>query len=137
MREIVLKMQEENSIDCDISYRGGTYGAAADKVVATLFSTLIAYRQYEIVQMLPNKVGVHCNYLGGGLRGTINRSDYDKKMPAKYAKRLDAFTRECKKRYLEIENCTGLNEEEYPDGDTNWEAMGTNRSRAAGVKSAY
>ena len=137
VREIVQNLENENRIQYKIGYRGGTYGANAGDVVSALFSTLIAYRQYEIVQMLPNKIGVHCNYLGGGLRGSIIRSDYGKELPAKYAKRIDSFTRECKRRYEEIENDNNLNNEEYPDGDTNWDAIGTNRSRVAGIKSAY
>ena len=60
-----------------------------------------------------------------------------KDLPAKYAKRIDAFTRECKNRYLEIENGQGLNDEEDAEGNTNWEALGTQRSRLAGVKSVY
>lgn len=137
VRQIVLNLESENRIEYDISHRGGTYGAASGDVVAALFPTLSDRTALMIDNWLPNKVGVHCNYLGGGLRGSINRSDFSKDMPAKYAKRIDSFTRECKNRYLAIENGEGLNDEEYPDGDTNWDAIGTNRSRAAGVKSAY
>jgi len=135
--DIVSALGEENRIQYDIGGRGGTYGAPADYVVEALFPTLEQEKINEIVNMLPNKVGVHCNYLGGGLRGALVRSDYDKALPAKYAKRIDAFTRECKARYLAIENDGGLNDETYPDGDTNWEALGTNASRRAGVESGY
>jgi len=135
--DIVSELLEENRIQYDISHRGGTYGADAGYVVKALFPTLEQEKIDEIVNMLPRKVGVHCNYLGGGLRGALVRSDYDKAMPAKYAKRIDSFTRECKARYLAIENGEGLNDETYPDGDTNWEAMGTNKVRRAGVVSGY
>jgi len=137
VREIVQNLENENRIQYEISHRGGTYGANAGVIVSALFPTLSDDKIDEIVNLLPNKVGVHCNYLDGGLHGSINRSDYAKELPAKYAKRIDAFTRECKNRYLAIENGEGLNDEEYPDGDTNWDAIGSNRSRAAGVKSAY
>jgi len=137
VREIVQNLENENRIQYEISHRGGTYGANAGDVVSALFPTLSDDKIDKIINLLPNKVGVHCNYLGGGLRGSINRSDYAKELPAKYAKRIDTFTRECKNRYLAIENGEGLNNEEYPDGDTNWDAIGTNRSRVAGVKSAY
>lgn len=135
--DIVSALEEENRIKYDISHRGGTYGAEAGYAVEALFPTLNQEKVDEIVNMLPRMVGVHCNYLGGGLRGALVRSDYAKEMPAKYAKRIDAFTRECKRRYLEIENESGLNDEEYADGDTNWDAIGTNASRKAGVVSGY
>lgn len=137
VREIVQNLENENRIQYEISYRGGTYGTQSWVVVSALFPTLSDDKSAEISNLLPNRVGVWVNYLGGGLRGSINRSDYGKELPAKYAKRIDAFTRECKNRYLTIENDEGLNDEEYPDGDTNWDAIGTNRSRVAGVKSAY
>ena len=137
VKQIVLELEQENRIEYEISHRGGTYGAAAGDVITALFPTLSDDKAQEIENFLPSKVGVHCNYLGGGLRGTINRSDYAKELPAKYAKRIDSFTRECKARYLAIENGAGLNDAEDADGETNWEAIGTNKSRAAGVKSSY
>ena len=137
VREIVLEMEEENRIEYEISHRGGTYGAAAGSVITALFPTLSYKKQEELEHLISSKFGVYCNYLGGGIRGAICRSDFDKKIPAKYAKRLDSFTRECKNRYLAIENESQLNDEEDEDGNTNWDAAGTNRSRVAGVKSAY
>ena len=137
VQEIVQNLENENRIQYEISHRGGTYGAKAGDVVSALFPTLSDDKAAEIANLIPNKTGVYVNYLGGGLRGSICRSDYAKSLPAKYAKRIDAFTRECKNRYLAIENGEGLNDEEYPDGDTNWDAIGTNRSRVAGIKSSY
>lgn len=137
VREIVQNLENENRIQYKISHCGGTYGASASIVVDALFPTLSYDKAIDIANLLPNMVGVHCNYLGGGIRGTINRSDYAKSLPAKYAKRIDSFTRECKNRYSAIENGEGLNDKEYPDGDTNWDAIGTSRLRAAGIKSAY
>lgn len=141
VREIVQKLEAENRIEYEISHRGGKYGAAVDDVIGALFPTICdSYSNVyqKIKNLLPNKIGAWVNYLGGGLRGSICRSDYSKELPAKYAKRIDAFTRECKRRYLEIENGEGLNDTEDADGETNWDALGTNRSRAAGVKqSAY
>ena len=137
VREIVLQLEEENRIEYEISHRGGTYGAYASIVIDALFPTLMPLKCTEIASLLPRKVGVNCNYLGGGIRGTINRSDYSKELPAKYAKRIDSFTRECKRRYEEIENGAGLNDEEYPDGDKNWDALATKGLRDAGIESAY
>src|SRR3989338_1387574 len=129
MRDIVLNMEAENNIKYDIGHRGGTYGAATSDVIAILFPTLSDDKIDELANLLPNMVGVHCNYLGGGLRGSLVRSDYSERMPAKYAKRINAFTRECKARYLAIEDSAGLNEEEDADGNTNWDAYGSNRIR--------
>lgn len=140
VKQIVLELEKENRIDYNISHRGGTYGAASKDVVAVLFPTLLnsySNNYQKVITLLPSKIGVHCNYLGGGLRSTINRSDYAKELPAKYARRIDSFTRECKARYLAIESGAGLNNEEYEDGETNWDAIGTNKSRVAGVKSGY
>lgn len=137
MRDIVRAMEAEGKMIGDISHRGGTYGAYATVAVGTLFPTLSEEQERRVLDCLPNKIGAFCNYLGGGLRGAIVRSDYAAALPAKYARRIDAFTRECVRRYNEIENGEGLNEETYPDGDTNWEAQGTKKVRAAGVKSAY
>lgn len=135
--EIVRELERENSIDYEISHRGGKYGARAGVVVAALFPTISGEDAAWIENLLPNNIGAYCNYLGGGLRGAIVRSDYSKELPAKYARRIDSFTRECRARYLEIENDANLNNEEYPDGETNWDAIGSNRSRLAGIKSAY
>jgi hypothetical protein len=142
VRDIVLKLEQENRIDYDISYyyyRGGKYGAKAGDVVAALFPTLSTEKAEELENLLPNKVGVYCNYLGGGLRGALCRSDYSKEMPTKYARRIDdAFTRgECKRRYEEIENELGLNDEEDSDGNINWDALGTRKMREASIESAY
>ena len=50
---------------------------------------------------------------------------------------LNAIAEKCGQFYSDIENSENLNEEEDQDGETNWEAIGTNRSREAGIVSAY
>lgn len=121
----------------DISHRGGTVGAASHVVVDHLFADKSADVQAALMDMLPNNVGAYCNYLGGGLRGAITASNYSTRMPAYAAKRIDAFTAECKAEYKRIEDKAGLNDEEDEDGETNWEAWGTNKARAAEIASAY
>ena len=132
----LLEEEESGRIDYDISYRGGHYGLKAEAVVDFLFAGKSEEIKSQFIEWLPNKVGASCNYLGGGLRGAITGSDYDRELPGYAAKLIDKFCAECKNRYNEIENSTGLNEEEYEDGETNWDAIGSNASRLAGIVSA-
>lgn len=126
----LIALENDGKVDYDISHRGGHYGLSRGDV-----SDLLGLGGYA--DMLPGKVGAFCNYLGGGLRGSVSVSDYDKAMPKKYAKRIDAYLAACHLRYLELESGAGLNDETFPDGDTNWDAIGTNASRKAGIISAY
>ena len=114
---------------CDISYRGGGIGFYGSDV-ATAF---------EVSENdLPNKVGAGCNYLGGGLRGSIFASDFNKtNITGKKATLLTALAQACVKVYENTENGYGLNNEVDADGETNWEALGTKGSRRAGIQSAY
>ena len=127
----VLDLEKAGAVDIEISYRGGHYGLRRAEAIDTL-GIPEQYAGY-----LPPKVGVYCNYLGGGLRGSIVAGGYDDAVPARYARSLDAFGVACKKRYLAIESEIGLNAEEDEDGEKNWEAIGSNTVRAAGVISAY
>jgi len=137
IKKFLLECEENGSVDYDISYRGGHYGLKAEAVVSFLFAGKSEEIKSQFIEWLPNKVGASCNYLGGGLRGAITGSDYDRELPGYAAKLIDKFCAECKNRYNEIENSTGLNEEEDEDGETNWDAIGSNASRLAGVVSAY
>lgn len=65
--EDLMKLGISEYPECDISYRGGYLGFL-DKDIARVFGIDKRY--------LPSKVGVHCNYLGGGLRGSIITSDF-------------------------------------------------------------
>lgn len=111
----------------EVSHRGGGLGFRGTDIEALL--------NLEIE--LPAKFGVYCNYLGGGLRGAICKSPYHDPKNEDQAETLEAILKACKRCYLNIENEIGLNEEEYEDGETNWDAMGTNKMRAQGVASAY
>jgi hypothetical protein len=62
-------------------------------------------------------------------------SGYSKSVPERKAKWLDALTDACKRAYIHAEG--GMNDEEDENGETNWEAIGTNQCRTAGVVSAY
>lgn len=86
---------------------------------------------------LTGKVGAYVNYLGGGLRGSVCTSDYAKVEGKRKERLVEELLLACKRAYLDAENETGLNEEEYEDGDANWDAIGTARVREAGVNRAY
>lgn len=111
----------------DIGYRGGGLGFSRDTLA----------RAFNIeAWMLPRKVGAFCNYLGGGLRGAIGASTWHPDMPTKAAKLLEALTEACVRAYQAAEDESGMNDD-GPDGETNWEALGTRMSRLAGIQSAY
>ena len=135
--EFLLEAEENNIVDYEISHRGGHYGLGVNDVVSFLFNDKSENVREQISDWLPNKVGVYCNYLGGGLRGDIVGGGYDKAMPEYAGKLIDEFAQCCKNRYIEIENESNLNEEEDENGETNWEAFGTNRARSKNIVSAY
>ena len=130
IKKQLSELEEYGEIDYDISYRGGHYGLKAEKVIE-----LLGLDCNE--DDLPPKLGAFVNYLGGGLRGTINISDYSENVGTRDRKKLDTFLEVCKERYKEIEDAIGLNIEEYEDGDVNWDATGTRKVREGGISSTY
>jgi hypothetical protein len=127
----IYNLEDNRLIDYDINYRGGKYGISLDDFINNFMPD-----NEDIKDLLPNKIGVYCNYLGGGLRGSICKSDFSEKLPEKYAKIVDSFTELCCQRYLEIEDEMELNEEGEGE-EINWEARGTNKCRNAGIVSNY
>ena len=113
---------------CDIGHRGGGVGFYADDVANWLNIA---------VEYLPSKFGAGCNYLGGGIRGSIFASDFSDKVTGRKAKLLTELGLACVRVYENLENGSGLNDEEYPDGDKNWETEGTKKAREGGIISAY
>ena len=111
-----------------ISHRGGHLGFFG----ASLSSFLDIPEFY-----LPGNAGAYCNYLGGGLRGSIQISTYSSKIIGRKKILLDAILQACKRVYINIESDSGLTSETDDDGETNWENTGTNACRAAGINSAY
>ena len=112
----------------DLSYRGGTIGISGAQV-ADVFGVKVSD--------LPRNFGAHCNYLGGGLRGSIVGSGFNKNVTKVQAAKLTALSEACIRVYEWLENQAHLNDEEDGDGNTNWEALGTARCWEAGVVSAY
>ena len=115
-------------IECDISHRGGGIGFWGSDVASAL----------EVNENdLPRKFGAGCNYLGGGIRGSISGSGFNEKnITGKKAQILSALADACVRVYENVENESGLNSD-YEDGETNWDAQATKASRKAGIKSAY
>lgn len=141
-KNILLNLEDAGKVDVDISHRGGYYTIRTETVIAEVLPSMSDRMERKIMECLPPKIGAGCNYLGGGLRGSIMTSGsaetFEKHgVPVKYAETLGVLCEAVKARYIEIENGAGLNDEEYPDGDTNWNAWGTNRARKAGVVSGY
>ncbi len=81
-------------IICDISYRGGNLGFSG-KDVAEAFDI----SEYQ----LPRNFGAGCNYLGGGLRGSIFASDFSTEVTGKKAKLLIALGKACIRAYENID----------------------------------
>ena len=82
-------------IICDISYRGGNIGFYGSDVART----------FDISEyLLPSKFGAGCNYLGGGLRGSIFGSDFSNEITGRKAKLLNALADSCIRVYENIDN---------------------------------
>ncbi len=123
-----LKNLNIGNVFCDISHRGGNVG----------FASLDVAKYINVANhLLSRKVGAYCNYLGGGMRGSIVGSSYSGEIKSNKREVLDALIDACKRVYKSIEDECHLNDEEYEDGDTNWDAIATKESRKSGVVSAY
>ena len=130
IKEKLYLSEEEDQVDYEISHRGGHYGLARDDA----FELLEIPEKDRIAEYFPPKIGVYCNYLGGGLRGAIAPGGYNKDVPERIAKKIDSFCAVCKARYEEIEKDWANDEEAYTD---EWNEEGTKRCREAGMVSAY
>jgi len=130
IREKLYQLEEENKVDYEIGHRGGHYGLTRQET----FDLLEIPEKDQIVEFFPPKIGVYCNYLGGGLRGAIVAGGYNNDVPAGVAKKIDAFCAACKERYQEIEQGWAEDPEAFTD---EWNELGTQKCREAGVVSAY
>jgi hypothetical protein len=121
-------LREIGRVLVDIGHRGGKVGLSSD----------IVSEELDIPShLLPRMIGAYVNYLGGGLRGSIQTSSYSSEIVGKKKELLDLLLEACVRVYEDIENESGLNDEEYEDGETNWDALATKMSRQAGISSAY
>jgi len=112
----------------DIGYRGGGVGFYSGSI-----SEHFGVPEYY----LPRKFGAGCNYLGGGVRGSVFASDFDVEIQGRKRKLLEELGQACIRVYIDLENECNMNDEVDEDGDTNWDALATKGARNNGVRSAY
>jgi len=132
--KFVLGMEQLGSLDMEIGHRGGFIKLSSSSV----FEAFDIPDKY--LDSVPRYIGAGCNYLGGGVRGSIfstgGAAEFESHgVPKTYAKILEKVGDALIRRYEELEG--GANDEVDEDGETNWDAMATNASRRAGVRSAY
>lgn len=123
-----LEVLEIGNLIVNISHRGGGIGFRSNDV-----SKFFGVQEYQ----LPKNFGAGCNYLGGGIRGSIFPSTFSKEITGEKEELLKELANACVRAYENAENRSGLNDEEYADGETNWEARATKDARNAGRISAY
>ena len=93
------KKYELNMI-VDLGHRGGVLG-----VYTSGFMKLLKHTKLE---QLTTKMGAYCNYLGGGLRGSIQKSDYDRVENDKDYSLVEAFLDACVRAYEDAEKESGV-----------------------------
>lgn len=112
----------------EVGYRGGGIGFYSGDVS----------EHFDVPEYyLPHKFGAGCNYLGGGVRGSVFASNFDKNIQGEERELLEELANACVRVYIDLENESGLNNEVDEDGDTNWDALATKGARNSGVRSAY
>lgn len=106
----------------DIGHRGGHVAFYSQHVCDALG---IPYDQ------LPGKVGVYCNYLGGGVRGALIASQYEWMTNKAKVKKVEALIEACRRAYMNAEA------EAFGHDEDEWNAEATRVARNAGIESAY
>lgn len=138
--ELIKQIESVNTLDdlrglhigevqVDISHRGG-YIAFHSIDISTLLKIDPVY--------LPRKYGAYCNYLGGGVRGAIIKTNHGITEPEQAVKVLGLIADACVRVYMNIEEEEGSsgNDDKESD-DINWDNMATKAARDAGIESAY
>lgn len=130
----------QREIEYDLGYHGGHYTMTAEFALNLIGFTGDYEEKDSILGCMPNKIGAGCNYLGGGIRGTVHGSgkaeDFEQHgVPARYAAELGKLAKACIQRYIELEGA--LNDQEDEEGETNWDAKATAAARRSGAISAY
>ena len=114
------------SLNIDISHRGGGVGFYRRDIC-------LAVKVSE--NDIPRYFGAGCNYLGGGIRGSIFGSGYNTSLPEKKQVILQAIQEACIRAYENLES--EIDADDPTNCDPNWEAIATKKARQAGIVSAY
>lgn len=118
-----LKNLNIGPIYCNIGYRGGGIGFYRNDI-----SKLLSLSQ----NLLPKYIGAGCNYLGGGVLGSIFPSSYNESIPSAKAEFIDEICQACIRVYEYLE-CETLNGDDFDD----WDNLATKSARNSGIVSAY
>ena len=113
-------------VNYEISYRGGGLGFYGSKV-----AEVIGVNENS----LPRKFGCGCNYLGGGVRGSIFPSGFHTSISGRKKQLLEAISEACIRVYENLETESGMNDDN--EDDPNWDARATKESRNTGIVSVY
>ena len=116
------------NVSYQIGDRGGFLGIPGETV-----ATLLDIESH----LLPKSVGVYVNYLGGGLRGGICKSQYSSEITGEKKELLDLLIDACQSAYIDAEYELCLNEDYDDNGEMDWNSIGTKAVRTAGILSAY
>lgn len=137
-KEIWQEAEEEKALEVDISYRGGGVGIRRSWLIWRIGSYVNEdYNPYDLNYLeayLPRYFGAGCNYLGGGIRGTISPSGFNNKvweLYPKVARLLDEIQNLAVEKYKEYEE--ELNLQEWDK----WGYEATEQARRQGIVSAY
>lgn len=116
------------NVTYEIGYRGGHLG---------FWSRQISEAMNIPMEYLPKGFGAACNYLGGGVRGAIFPSGYNKNIPKAKARILDALSEACIRVYKNLEMDSIDADSDDETSCEYWNKKGTDSARMAGTISAY
>lgn len=105
----------------DIGNRGGH---------VAIYSSDISQNMGIPDHQMTNKVGVYCNYLGGGVRGSLVGSEVFRVGDKRKRRILEELIEACRRAYLFAEEESNMFEDE-------WNEAATNAARQAGISRAY
>ena len=133
-KEILQELKDNDAFIGEIGDRGGNLRVSTERLLNIVIGKVgLSYEDEEYIRYkMPKSFGAYCNYLGGGIRGSICKSNFDKCLWKEYPKVagvLDAIGNLFIKYYKEIES-----EDIEPDY---WNDKATKPARKKGIESAY
>lgn len=130
-KKIWREAKDNNLIYYNISRRGGGIGIYR-KDLAELISKHFDIDVEWLAVRLPKYFGAGCNYLGGGVRGAIYPSDFDKSIYEEYPEIAEVLEEIAD---LAIEEYERIEEEILEEDE--WSELATKEARKRGIISAY